>query len=164
MKTLIPVFLLVPLGLGISATGSDPIGTTLLMYAGSLLLLVLGTGLLFVASGSLLRHVLVYIAAIAILIIVAWTHFPFRLTFSFSKQALQILASRIRAGEHVSFPTRAGLFTVQHGGQRSDGSVYLWTNPHPSGPEGFVSQYNGRSYNLWSELRLADDWHFICED
>ena len=71
MKTLIPVFLLVPLGLGISATGSDPIGTTLLMYAGSLLLLVLGTGLLFVASGSLLRHVLVYIAAIAILIIVA---------------------------------------------------------------------------------------------
>jgi hypothetical protein len=134
------------------------------MYAGSIGLSVFGVGLSFKAKGHILRHVVTYVASIGVLLAVAWTHFPLRVTFSLSEPALRQLALRVRAGEQVSLPTRAGLFSIRVAGQKDDGSIYLWTDPRPSGPEGFVFHYTGRSYNLWSELRLKDDWYFITED
>ena len=164
MKRLLPVFVLVPAGLGLSAIGGDPVGTSLLLYAGILLLLICGASLFPKTSGQALRHVAVYGACIVLFLLIALTHFPFRATFSISESALHGLAMNVRAGEALPLPTRAGLFTIREAGQKDDGSVYLWTDPDPSGPTGFVFQYTGRGYNLWSELRFADDWYFICED
>jgi hypothetical protein len=164
MKTLLPAFLLVPVGLGLGAIGGDPIGTSLLMYAGSFLLLIVGAGLSFKAKGHVLRHFVIYFVSIGVLLAIAWTQFPFRLTFKISETALNQIASQIRTGKRPTLPSRAGLFTIRKAGQKDDGSIYLWTDPRPSGPEGFVFNYTGRNYNLWSELKLSDDWFFISED
>jgi hypothetical protein len=164
MKTLLPAFLLVAVAVGFIATEGDPIGTRVVMYAGSILLLIFGVGLSFTVKGHVLRHVAIYAVAIAVLLVIAWTQFPFRLAFSLSESALGEIASQIRAGERVSLPKRAGLFTVRAAGQKDDGSIYLWTDPDPAGPAGFVFHYTGGGYNLWSKLRLKEDWYFISED
>lgn len=164
MKSLTPVLLLVPLGLGLSAIGGDPVGTSLLLYAGIALLLVFGVALISKAKGHVLRHVGVYIASVGLFILIALTHFPFRATFSLSESALHRLAMSVEAGEPLASPHRVGWFTIREAGKKDDGSIFLWTDPNPSGPSGFVYRYTGRGYNLWSELRLGDDWYFICED
>jgi hypothetical protein len=164
MKSLIPMLLILPVGFGLSAFNGDSVGDTLLMYAGIVLLLASCIALLSKARGHVFRHVGVYLASIGIFILIGLTHFPFRATFSLSEPALNRLAMSVEAGEPLALPHRVGLFTIREAGKKDDGSIYLWTDPSPSGPSGFVYHYNGKGYNLWSELRLDDDWYFICED
>ena len=164
MKSWHPVFLLIPVGIGLSAMGGDPAGTSLLLYAGILLLLGFSVFLLPKAKGHILRHVVIYMVSMGVFFLIARTHFPFRVTFGLSESALHEIVLQVQAGKHISLPVRAGLFTIRQAGQKGDGSIYLWTDSHPSGPEGFVFRYTGKGYNLWSELKLKEDWYFICED
>jgi hypothetical protein len=164
MEIWLPAVLLLLVGLGLSGIVGDPISTSLLMYAGILLVVVLGVFLLPKARGRTMRHVAVYTACIGVFVVIASTQFPFRVTFRLSESALRELAARVGAGEQVSLPSRAGLFTIQKAGRKDDDSVYLWIDPDPTGPAGFVLGYTGCGYNLWSKLRLSGDWHYVSED
>ena len=158
------MLLILAVGFGLSAFNGDSVGDTLLMYAGVVLLLAFCIALLPKAQNHVLRHVGAYLASIGIFILIGLTHFPFRATFSLSESALCRLAMSVEADESLAVPRRVGLFTIREAGKKDDGSIYLWTDPNPSGPSGFVYRYTGSGYNLWSELRLEDDWYFICED
>jgi hypothetical protein len=164
MKRLLPAILLVLVAVGLSAVGGDTNGTSLLLYAGIVLLLVTGFLLRPKSNDQVRGHIAGYIVCIGIFFFIARTHFPFRVTFSLGQSALDEIASRVRAHDRVSLPARAGLFTIREAGQKEDGSIYLWTDPDPSGPEGFVFGYTGEGYNIWSDLKLKNGWWFICED
>ena len=78
---------------------------------------------------------------------------------------LTLLHQRVRTGEHIATPLRAGLFTIRSAYLSHDGIVCLWTHPHPGGSTGFVQcRRNYVPFNLWSIVRLDDRWQFISED
>jgi hypothetical protein len=164
MKWWLPVIIIVPAGLLLSAYGGDPVGSSLLLHGGVLLIGCFLFVSLFHLEGKVFRHVALHLAGIAILLLAARTHFPFRATFAISEPALRQLAMRVVEGGTPARPVRAGLFKIKEAGRKADGSVYLWTSPHPGGSQGFVFRYTGREYNLWSELRFNNDWYYICED
>jgi hypothetical protein len=164
MKWWLPVTIIVPAGLLLSAGVGDPVASSLLLHGGVLLIGCFLFVSLFHLEGKVFRHVAIHLAGIAILLVAARTHFPFRATFAINEPALRQLAMRVVEWETPALPHRAGLFKIKEAGRKADGSVYLWTSPHPSGSEGFVFRYTGREYNLWSELPLNHDWYYICED
>ena len=96
---------------------------------------------------------------------VEWSHWPLGITYRLSRASLDDLASRLRAGETVSVPTVAGLFTIQEVGLGRDGIPYLWTEPGRGGSTGFVQTSPDHvPFNLWSMIRLDDRWQYISED
>ena len=96
---------------------------------------------------------------------VAWSHWPLGITYRLSRASLDDLALKLRAGETVSVPTVAGLFTIQEVGLGRDGIPYLWTEPGRGGSTGFVQTSPDHvPFNLWSMIRLDDRWQYISED
>lgn len=164
MKWWLPVTIIVLAGLLLSACVGDPVASSLLLHGGVLLIGCFLFVSLFHLDGKVFRHVAIHLAGIAILLLAARTHFPFRATFAMNEPSLRRLAMRVAENETFELPVRAGLFKIKDAGIKPDGSIYLWTSPHPSGSQGFVFRYAGREYNLWSELRFNHDWHYICED
>jgi hypothetical protein len=105
-----------------------------------------------------------YLAAAAVVLVVARTHFPFRAAFSLTRGSLERLAQSVKDGDDIDLPRRAGIYTIRAVGKKGDGSVYLWRDPDPAGPGGFVRGYTGAGYNIWSESSLGHNWHYIVED
>lgn len=164
MKWWLPVVVIVSAGLVLSGTGGDPVGLSLLIKGCTLLLVIVGIFFSFQNEKRFLKYTAAHLGGLGILIGCATTQFPFRTTFRFSEPALRQLALRVEQGQSPALPARAGLFQIRDAGLRSDGSIYLWTVPDPSGSQGFVFRYRGEGYNLWSEFRFNDDWYYICED
>jgi hypothetical protein len=105
------------------------------------------------------------VVCLSIIISVAATHWPLRVTYVLSRDAFDSLAQRVRAGEHIATPVRAGFFTVRRAELSHHGIVCLWTYPHPAGSTGFVQcRRDYVPFNLWSLIRLDDRWQFISED
>lgn len=116
-----------------------------------------GRSVLTAAFGSLVC--LALIASVA-----AW-QWPLRVSYGWSRAAFDSLAQRVRAGNGLEMPQRVGLFTVRKAEVAHDGIVCLWIVSNPNGSTGFVQC--GRDhipFNLWSLVKLDDQWQFISED
>jgi|SRR6185503_16327735 len=133
-------------------------------------------GLAIVIVGSLLighrrhtkRDVLPAFTApaigLGIIVSVAATHWPLRVSYAMSRGAFDSIAQRVRAGEEVT-PQRVGLVKIRRAEVYHNGIVCLWTGLNAGGYTGFVQC--GPDYvpfNLWSIVRLDARWQFISED
>lgn len=151
-----------------SATGGEQVGVVLLA--------VVLSAAIFIVSSLLIgyrrytqRAVLPALIAPAVcllgIISVAATHWPLRLAYAASRDAFDILAQRVRSGEHIATPVRAGFFTIHRAELSHHDIVCLWTHPLPNGSTGFVQcRRDYVPFNLWSLIRLDDRWQFISED
>ena len=103
------------------------------------------------------------------------THWPFHLAFLASTPALDRLADRVDAGQHIASPEWAGLFHVVGSAvDPSSGNVGLIIDPDPSERSGFVRARGAASvpagpsrgpfYNLDLDLKLCERWRYQCED
>ena len=151
-----------------SATGGEQVGVVLVAIVLSAAAIIVGSLLIGYRRHTqrlVLPTVVVLILSLAVIISVAATHWPLWVTYSLSRRSFDAVAQRIRSGEHVTTPLRAGLFTIQRAELSHHGIVCLWTEPHPSGSTGFVQcRRDYVPFNLWSIVRLDDRWQFISED
>jgi hypothetical protein len=105
------------------------------------------------------------VLSLTVIISVAATNWPLRTTYAFSRNAFDTIAERLRAGEPITSPIRAGLFSIEQAELSRDGVVCLWTELQPGGNTGFVQcRRDHVPFNLWSIVRLDDRWQFISED
>ncbi len=151
-----------------SATGGEQITVFFLaiMLAGAAFI----TGWVFAVWRVFLKRpvkpaILCASASLAVIISVAATNWPLRVAYAMSRDGFDALAQQIRTGDNVSTPVRSGLFVVRQAELSRNGIVCLWTHPNPSGSTGFVQCPRDHvPFNLWSIVRLDDNWQFISED
>jgi hypothetical protein len=152
----------------ISATGGELVSVVLLAIVLSAAVIIISS-LLIGYRRHTQRRILPVLAApilsLAVIISVAATHWPLHIAYAWSRESFDTIAQRVRSGEHVATPLRAGLFTVQRAELSYHGIVCLWTHPDPAGSTGFVQcRRDYVPFNLWSIVRLDDRWQFISED
>ena len=151
-----------------SATGGEQVGVVLLAMVLSAAAIIVGSLLIGYRLHTQRRVLPALIASVLcflIVISVAATHWPLRVTYVLSRGSFDALAQRIRAGERVITPMRAGLFSIRRAELSHHGIVCLWTKPHPGGSTGFVQcRRDYVPFNLWSIVKLDDGWQFISED
>tara|TARA_R110000850_G_scaffold42454_28_gene108982 strand:+ start:304 stop:801 length:498 start_codon:yes stop_codon:yes gene_type:complete len=165
MKSAIFVLLVVALSIVMSARVIfDPLGVTVILALVAMGLQCVAGVVIPLTKGSYLKVGLIYAVGTAMIVLVAVTQFPLRMTFALSETALQRLAAEVVEQGPLTEPAQAGLFTIAKASVHPNGSVFLMTDPDPSGPAGFVYQYTGSGYNIWSEYRIDDSWHFIALD
>jgi hypothetical protein len=109
--------------------------------------------------------------ALAIVVSVAWTNWPLRASFRLARPRMNQMAARLEKGQSVSTPVRVGLLRIRRAGVGSTpnrkGVVCLCTVEPGGDFEGFArtSPDKARSqFNLWTVIKLDDDWVFISED
>jgi hypothetical protein len=153
------------------------IGASLLLMEGSIVLLcaLLACGLVVVMAcplfgfarwrGERLWPVLAgAILCLPLIASVAIWHWPLRVAWLLSRSGLERLAEDVRAGRPLPRRTRVGLFTIVEAEARQ-GIICLWVDPDPGGKLGFVQCPPGRlPGNLWSMVRMDENWLFIQED
>ena len=151
-----------------SATGGEQVGVVLLaivVSAAAIIVSCLLVGYRRHTQRAVLPALVAPVVCLSIIISVAATHWPLRVTYALSRDAFDAVAQRVRAGEQIATPVRAGLFTIRRVELSHHGIVCLWTYPHPSGSTGFVQcRRDYVPFNLWSLIRLDDRWQFISED
>lgn len=111
--------------------------------------------------------VVVVVLCLGCVISVIATQWPVRVAFMLSRVHLNDLAKRIDSGYVLEQPQRAGLFWIQQAGRTRDGIVYLWTDPSPDGPRGFVRcspSVAVKSFNTWIVVRLDQQWQLMFQD
>jgi hypothetical protein len=155
-------------GVFVSATGGEQVGVVLLAIVLSAAAITVGSLLVGYRRHTQRRVLTALVAPIislAIIISVAATHWPLRVAYAWSRVSFDAVAQRVRSGERVQTPLRAGLFTIQRAEISHHDIVCLWTQPHPSGSTGFVQcRRDYVPFNLWSMVRLDERWQFISED
>ena len=96
---------------------------------------------------------------------IEFTSLPLRLGYFFSKRQMDLMASRILAGEQVPCPCWAGIIRVKKAELSRQHIACLWTRPNPAGNTGFVQTSPGYiPFNLWSHTKIDEKWQFISED
>ena len=151
----------------VSATGGEKVAVVLLAIVLGMAIIIVGSLLIGYRRHTQRRVLSASIApvvALGIIVSVAATHWPMRVSYAMSRSAFDAVAQRVRAGDHVK-PHRVGLFTIRRAEVYHNGVVCLWTGLNPSGCTGFVQC--GPDYvpfNLWSMVRLDGRWQFISED
>ena len=104
----------------------------------------------------------VSLALIASVMATAW---PLRLSYLLSRPSLQRLGMAIDAGQRPNGPIRVGLFVVKRAEVSRQGRVCLWTELEPDGNTGFIRcGVHGLPANLWSSIRLDEQWYLVAED
>jgi hypothetical protein len=101
-----------------------------------------------------------------------WTYWPLHVAFLAARPTLDHLADQVAAGMTVSFPQRAGPFTLQKTAvDRVSGNVALMTDSNPRHPKGFVRLRTADPPNpfgpfVGSNLQIALDgeWSFRDDD
>jgi hypothetical protein len=151
-----------------SATGGEQFSVVLLaivLSAAAIIVSCLLVGYRRYTKRPVLPGLIAPVACLAMMISVAVTYWPLRVTYALSRDAFDSIAERVRAGEPIAMPVRAGLFTVRTAELSHQGIVCLWTVPDPAGSTGFVQcRHDYVPFNLWSLIRLDDRWQFIAED
>ena len=151
-----------------SATGGEQVGVVLLaivLSAAAIIVSCLLVGYRRYTKRPVLPVLVAPVVCLSIIISVAATYWPLRVAYAVSRDSIDSLAQRVRAGEHIEMPVRAGIFAVRRAEISHHGIVCLWTYPHPSGSTGFVQcRRDYVPFNLWSLIRLDDRWQFISED
>ena len=155
-------------GIVYSATGGEP--ANVLLWAILLTWASLTAGALLISYRyDMYQRVLPTIAAALVILSlnlsVAATDWPLRASYAVSRGSLEAVAQRVRSGEQVTTPLRAGFFTVRRAEISRHGIVCLWTTPAPAGDTGFVQCPSDRvPFNLYAMVSLDDRWQFISED
>lgn len=151
-----------------SATAGERMGVVLLaivLSAPAILISSLLIGYRRYTQRAMFPAFIAPVICLAIILSVATTHWPLRVTYALSRDAFDAVAERVRAGEQIVTPLRAGLFTIRRAELSHHGLVCLWTYPHPNGSMGFVQcRRDYVPFNLWSMIQLDDRWQFISED
>jgi hypothetical protein len=152
----------------VSAGGGEQVSVVLLAIILSGASIIVGSLLIGYRRQTqrrVLPALLAAILSLSVIVSVAATHWPLRATYVLSRTSFDAVAQRVRNGENVTMPLRAGLFTIRRAERSQQGIVCLWTQPNPSGSMGFVQcPRNHVPFNLWSIIRLDDRWQFISED
>ena len=155
-------------GVLVSGTGGEQVGVVLLAVVLSAAVIVIGSLLIGYRRHTQRRILPALVApstSLVVIISVAATHWPLRIAYVCSRESFDAVAQRVRGGEHITTPLRAGLFTVQRAELSRHGIVCLWTNSNPAGSTGFVQcRRDYVPFNLSTIVRLDDRWQFISED
>jgi hypothetical protein len=103
--------------------------------------------------------------SIGLMISVVATSWPLHVAFLASRREFDIFARRLESGYVMQRPERVGRFIVNTAEIR-DGHPCLWLGVDPAGFDGFVRipPHAPGAFNIWTYLRLDDDWAFISED
>jgi len=128
-------------GVFVSATGVEQIGVVLLTIVFSAATVIVGSllvGYRRYTQRRVLPALVAPILCLFVIISVAVTHWPLRVAYTWSRESFDAVAQRVRSGEHITTPLRAGLFTIQRVELSHMSIVCLWTQPNPSGNTGFV--------------------------
>jgi hypothetical protein len=151
-----------------SGMGGESIAVAVVAFVLSMPVIHVGSLLVdcrYFAQRPMLSALIPPVVSLAIMISVAATQWPLRVTYALARNAFDAFAQRIRAGEQITTPARVGLFTIRHAELSRDGIVCLWTHPNSGGSNGFVqSPRDYVFFNLWSSVALDDRWQFISED
>jgi hypothetical protein len=151
-----------------SAGGIEQVGVVLLAIVLSAATIIVGSLLIGYRRHTQrpsLPALTAPVLCLAIIISVAAADWPLRVNYALSRDSFDMVAQRVRTGEHISTPMRAGLFTIRSAELSHDGIVCLWTHLNPGGNTGFVQcRPEYVPFNLWSMVRLDDRWQFISED
>jgi hypothetical protein len=152
----------------ISATGGEPVSVVLLAIVLSMAAIIVGSLLIGYRRHTqrrVLPALITPVLSLTIVISVAATHWPLRVSYTLSRSAFDALAARVLSGEHITTPVRTGVFSIQRAELSHQGIVCLWTHPDPAGSTGFVKcRRDYVPFNLWSIVRLDNRWQFISED
>jgi hypothetical protein len=164
----IAVALLALIAVWLSATGIEQFSMYIVSAGLAFIVFLLGSvwfGWCRFIGRPVYPAVLSSVAIFTILVSVASTQWPLRITYSLSRSAFNAAAQSVRKGEDLILPRRVGLFTIRKAEVSYSGVVCLWTQPAAGGNTGFVQC--GRDhvpFNLWSMVKLDDGWQFISED
>jgi hypothetical protein len=101
-----------------------------------------------------------------------WTYWPLHVAFLAARPTLDQLADQVAAGMTVSFPQRAGPFTLRKSAvDPVSGDVLLLTDSNPNHPKGFVRSRPADPLNpaatiMGSNLHvnLDGEWSFRDDD
>ena len=151
-----------------SASGGEQLGVVLLTSALSAVVFIFASLLIGYRRHTQRRMfsaLLAFVLSLSVIVSVALTDWPLRITYAWSRASLDAVSERVRLGEQVITPLRVGLFNIQRAELSERGIVCLWTEPHPSGSTGFVQcSSDDVPFNLWSHTSLDEHWQFISED
>ena len=151
----------------VSAMGGEKVAVVLLAVVLGLALIIVGSLLIGYRRHTQREVLPAFIAPViasGIIVSVAATHWPLRVSYALSRGAFNSIAQRVRAGEQVK-PQRVGFVKIRRAEIYYNGIVCLWTGLNPNGKTGFVQcGPNHVPFNLWSMIRLDAHWQFISED
>jgi len=151
----------------VSATGGEKVVVVLLAIVLGLAIILVGSILIGYrrhTQRKVLPALIAPVLALSIIISVAATHWPLRVSYAMSRGAFDAIAQRVRGCEQGK-PQRVGLVMIRKAEVYHNGIICLWTGLNPNGKTGFVQC--GPDYvpfNLWSMVRLDARWQFISED
>ena len=89
----------------------DPMIYKLITFAMSLVIVPLLIMTVIPRIETKFRTRIIGLASVALLLSVAFTDWPLRVSFAFHRPPLEVHAEKFLAGEPVTTPTRFGLFT-----------------------------------------------------
>ncbi len=105
------------------------------------------------------------IAPVILFVAITWSHIPVRLVFHACRTKFDQVASQIDAGTPPATPFWIGPYKIEMAGRRGDaGTPYVCRNQVSGEITGFVKHPEGRGFNIWSCIRLDDEWSYIAED
>jgi hypothetical protein len=152
----------------VSAAGGEKVGVGLVAIFLSANVAVVGLLLMTYqrhTNRRTLSGCVLSLVTFAVIVSVAVTQWPLRVTYALSKSSFDALARRVQSGEQIKTPVNAGFFIVQRAELSRERIVCLWTEPNPGGNTGFVQcRPDYVPFNLWSMVRLDNYWQFIAED
>ena len=105
--------------------------------------------------------------SLALIVSVAATEWPLRLSYAYAKPGLNALASKVEKNQKIDLPVQLGLIRIVKVDISPSEVVCLWTDLNPGGRTGFVktrSEYVESQFNIWWTRSMDNDWQFISED
>lgn len=144
----------------------DPLIYKLITFAMSVLMLPLVIMTLIPRVETRFRTRLIGLASVALLLSVAFTDWPLRVSFAFHRPALEVHARKFLAGETVTTPTTFGLFTVIEVTYHQGNVGYQLTGGAGGGT--FLVLKDPSNEFVWIntnwEWALGADWFHVYQD
>ena len=144
----------------------DPLICKLITFAMSIFMLPLVIMTLIPRVETRFRTRLIGLASVALLLSVAFTDWPLRVSFAFHRPALEVHARKFLAGETVTTPTTFGLFTVIEVTYHQGNVGYQLTGGAGGGT--FLVLKDPSNEFVWIntnwEWALGADWFHVYQD
>lgn len=142
--------------------GTDPLLMNLLGYFLSFCCVV--TGSIYLYKKRLLKSnvLLLYISAIIFLSITI-TNWPFKLFFKYYEDNFEIIARKVGKDNLQDFPQVVGTHKIIRSEKR-DSITYLWVQGSYADGVAFVKGERDKIGNIWSIVRLSNEWWYVVFD
>ena len=152
--------------LTMSALAFDPLIYKMLTFAMSLVMVPLVIMTLIPRVETRFRTRFIGLASVALLLSVAFTDWPLRVSFEFHRHALEVHAGKFLAGETVTTPKSFGLFTVMKVKYHQGNVGYQLTGGGGGGT--FLVLKDPSNEFVWIntnwEWSLGGDWFHVYQD